>query len=112
MPPSPVRAAAVLPPSNCIPLYSRPRAEQSLQRRSSIQPLRSPFMSSFSIRAATPGVAAALSFACLGSAAAADVDDSTLPPIVVTAQHLDEVRANIQTETGASTYTFNSAAIT
>jgi outer membrane receptor for ferrienterochelin and colicins len=69
-------------------------------------------MSRFSILAATPGVAAAFGFACL-SAAAADVDDTTtLPPIVVTAQHLDESRANIQTETGASAYTFNSAAIT
>ncbi|MGH9564262.1 MAG: hypothetical protein ACRD3S_22645, partial [Terracidiphilus sp.] len=34
-----------------------------------------------------------------------------MPEIVVSAQHLDQGRANIQTETGASTYTFNSAAI-
>jgi outer membrane receptor protein involved in Fe transport len=62
---------------------------------------------------AATGVAAASSFAWLTSAVAADADDvSTLPAIVVTAQHLDEGRANIQTETGASTYTFNSAAIT
>jgi len=43
--------------------------------------------------------------------AEADNDGSSLPPIVVTAQHLDEGRASIQTATGASTYTFNSTAI-
>jgi outer membrane receptor protein involved in Fe transport len=46
------------------------------------------------------------------SAADADSDDSTiLPPIVVTAQHLDESRSLIQTKTGASTYTIDEAAI-
>ena len=62
--------------------------------------------------AAARGVVAASSLAYLTSAAAADLDDApALPPIVVSAQHLDEGRANIQTETGASTYTFDSAAI-
>jgi len=36
---------------------------------------------------------------------------SNLPAIVVTAQHLDESRSHIQTQTGASTYTIDSAAI-
>jgi outer membrane receptor for ferrienterochelin and colicins len=34
-----------------------------------------------------------------------------LPDIVVTAQHLDEERSHIQTQTGASTYTIDAAAI-
>jgi outer membrane receptor protein involved in Fe transport len=34
-----------------------------------------------------------------------------MPAIVVTAQHLDEVRSHIQTQTGASTYTIDSKAI-
>jgi outer membrane receptor protein involved in Fe transport len=38
-------------------------------------------------------------------------DTLVLPAIVVTAQHLDESRSMIQTQTGASTYTFDSAAI-
>ncbi|HMD72506.1 MAG TPA: hypothetical protein VKG05_01465, partial [Steroidobacteraceae bacterium] len=38
-------------------------------------------------------------------------DASVLPPIIVTAQHLDESRSKIQTQTGASTYTLDSAAI-
>src|SRR3984957_19725080 len=70
-------------------------------------------MSRFLLLAATHGVAAASSLAWLTSAAAADAEDaSALPDIVVTAQHLDAGRANIQTETGASTYTFDSTAIT
>jgi outer membrane receptor for ferrienterochelin and colicins len=70
-------------------------------------------MSRFLLLAAAHGVAAASSLAWLTAAAAADAEDSSaLPAIVVTAQHLDEGRANIQTETGASTYTFDSAAIT
>jgi outer membrane receptor protein involved in Fe transport len=43
--------------------------------------------------------------------AAASADLTALPAIVVTAQHLDESRSMIQTQTGASTYTFDSAAI-
>lgn len=68
-------------------------------------------MPRFWFLATTHCVAAVSSLAWSGSAGA-DPDDAILPPIVVTAQHLDESRANIQTETGASTYTFNSAAIT
>ena len=34
-----------------------------------------------------------------------------MPAIVVTAQHLDEVRSHIQTQTGASTYTLDAKAI-
>jgi hypothetical protein len=43
---------------------------------------------------------------------AADMSDtSILPPIVVTAMQLDEGRARIETQTGASTYVINEAAI-
>jgi outer membrane receptor protein involved in Fe transport len=38
-------------------------------------------------------------------------DSLTLPAIVVTAQHLDEGRSRIQTQTGASTYTIDAAAV-
>lgn len=38
-------------------------------------------------------------------------DAAALPDIVVTAQHLDEERSHIQTQTGASTYTIDSEAI-
>jgi outer membrane receptor for ferrienterochelin and colicins len=57
---------------------------------------------------------AAPSICWMASSANAQVDDggsSSVPEIVVTAQHLDEGRATIQTATGASTYTFNSTAI-
>jgi outer membrane receptor protein involved in Fe transport len=43
-----------------------------------------------------------------GKAAAAP---ELIPAIVVTAQHLDEVRSHIQTQTGASTYTIDAKAI-
>jgi outer membrane receptor protein involved in Fe transport len=66
----------------------------------------------FSFPAAARSVAAPLTLLAIAAAANADPTDSTaLPEIVVSAQHLDQGRANIQTETGASTYTFNSAAI-
>jgi outer membrane receptor protein involved in Fe transport len=45
------------------------------------------------------------------TAGAGAADANALPPIVVTAQHLDELRAHIQTQTGASTYTIDSEAI-
>src|SRR6202171_19569 len=38
----------------------------------------------------------------------ADQASASLPTIVVTAQHLNEERSRIDTQTGASTYTFNS----
>jgi outer membrane receptor for ferrienterochelin and colicins len=72
-------------------------------------------MFSFSIRAAASGAAASLALIFAGFAAAADTSDasdaSILPDIVVTAQHLDEGRSHIQTQTGATTYTIDSAAI-
>jgi len=46
-----------------------------------------------------------------GSWAAPENTDTALPEIVVTAQHLDEGRSRIQTQTGASTYTIDAAAI-
>jgi outer membrane receptor protein involved in Fe transport len=66
----------------------------------------------FSFPVAARSVAAPLTLLAIAAAANADpADSSALPEIVVSAQHLDQGRANIQTETGASTYTFNSAAI-
>ncbi len=85
-----------------------------------------------SLRAAATGVAAAL--VCMAGAGAlaqgadtasasagglaqgadtpaSSADASILPPITVTAQHLDEGRARIQTQTGASAYTLDAAAI-
>ena len=41
----------------------------------------------------------------------ADQPGAGLPTIVITAQHLNEERSRIDTQTGASTYTFDSAAI-
>ena len=60
------------------------------------------------------GAARALAAAllmCRAMAAFAQVADqpgASLPTIVVTAQHLNEERSRIDTQTGASTYTFNS----
>src|SRR5258708_4664040 len=72
-------------------------------------------MSSFSLRGAAFSVAAPVVFLIITSyQAAADTetaDMSPLPEIVVTSQHLDEGRSHIQTQTGASTYTIDSAAI-
>jgi outer membrane receptor protein involved in Fe transport len=69
-------------------------------------------MSRLSILAATPGVTAALALFVTGSTAMADpTDTASVPEIVVTAQHLDEGRSHIQTQTGASTYTIDAAAI-
>jgi outer membrane receptor for ferrienterochelin and colicins len=66
-----------------------------------------------SIAAARAG--AALAFITSASASFADSSDTSdslsLPPIVVTAQHLDEGRSRIQTQTGASTYTIDAAAV-
>ncbi|GAC1454494.1 MAG: hypothetical protein PVS2B3_10330 [Steroidobacteraceae bacterium] len=42
------------------------------------------------------------------SAQVADTPGASLPTITVTAQHLNEERSRIETQTGASTYTFNS----
>ena len=62
--------------------------------------------------AAASGIAAGFVLTLPVSPAIADSPDaSTLPAIVVTAQHLDEGRSLIQTQTGASTYTIDSTAI-
>lgn len=66
------------------------------------------FRSSFP--AAAYSVAAASLFAC-STVIADSVDTAALPEIVVTAQHLDEGRSRIQTQTGASTYTIDAAAV-
>src|ERR1022692_3408908 len=75
-------------------------------------------MSRLFFRAVVPSAATVMTLLGLVPAAIADTADSTLeadssllPPIEVTAQHLDESRSKIQTQTGASTYTFDSAAI-
>src|SRR5450759_914676 len=74
----------------------------------------------------TPTAAAVLMFIGISCTAGAETVDtseavadtsaqtlgaSALPPIVVTAQHLDDRRTQIQTQTGASTYTVDAAAI-
>ena len=71
-------------------------------------------MPRFSLLTAALGVAAPAGLCLITTTANAnsgDDDPSAVPEIVVTAQHLDEGRATIQTATGASTYTFNSTAI-
>src|SRR5260221_10191060 len=72
-------------------------------------------MFSFSRRGVAFSVAVPFVLSIIASSqAAADTemaDMSILPPIVVSAQHLDEGRSNIQTQTGASTYTIDAAAI-
>src|SRR5277367_1958341 len=56
---------------------------------------------------AAPAADAAAAAGSAGSSA----ETLTLPAIVVTAQHLDEGRSHIQTQTGASTYTIDAAAV-
>jgi hypothetical protein len=73
-------------------------------------------MANFSFPTASVGLVAGLGLTLIGGSAGADSsaasgDTETLPDIVVTAQHLDLGRSNIQTETGASTYTFTSTNI-
>jgi outer membrane receptor for ferrienterochelin and colicins len=69
-------------------------------------------MFKFSLRRAASSVAAPLALILTSSLAAAETTDSAnLPEIVVTSQHLDEGRSHIQTQTGASTYTVDAAAI-
>src|SRR2546430_17722656 len=65
----------------------------------------------FTIRFYTARAFAAALLMCPAFAAIAQVADQPgagLPTIVVTAQHLNEERSRIDTQTGASTYTFNS----
>ena len=59
-------------------------------------------------------IAVAIVFIAAGTSStvlAQTADETLLPAIVVTAQHLDLGRSQIQTQTGANTYTFDSAAI-
>src|SRR6516225_6123912 len=62
-------------------------------------------------RAAEAAASAADTAAGTTDAAAAASGDSSMAPIVVTAQRLNEARLEIETRTGASTYTFDSQAI-
>src|SRR5438034_1087014 len=65
----------------------------------------------FTIRFCAARAFAAALLMCPAFAAIAQVADQPgagLPTIVVTAQHLNEERSRIDTQTGASTYTFNS----
>ncbi|MDB6157027.1 MAG: TonB-dependent receptor [Gammaproteobacteria bacterium] len=67
-------------------------------------------MSSLS-RAAVPMGAAAACITHLAVAQVANQTSSSIPTIVVTAQHLNEERSRIDTDTGATTYKFDSKAI-
>ena len=65
---------------------------------------------------ASCAIAALLASGAAGAETADSADasaggDVALPAIVVTAQHLDEERSHIQTQTGASTYTIDAQAI-
>jgi outer membrane receptor for ferrienterochelin and colicins len=67
-------------------------------------------LSMFTVRIRRAHMCACASLACATDSAIAQVADQPgagLPTIVVTAQHLNEERARIDTQTGASTYTFN-----
>jgi outer membrane receptor for ferrienterochelin and colicins len=66
----------------------------------------------FGISRAIAALAAILfAFVIVSRAFAEPLDSSAIETITVTAQHLDEGRAHIQTQTGASTYTVDAAAI-
>jgi outer membrane receptor for ferrienterochelin and colicins len=67
----------------------------------------------FTANADTAGTSAAAAdpTAAAGDASAQGLGASALPPIIVTAQHLDDRRTQIQTQTGADTYTVDAAAI-
>src|SRR4051794_29646045 len=56
-------------------------------------------------------VPAAASLAHPALAQVADQASSSVPEVVITAQHLNEERSRIDTDTGASTYKFDSKAI-
>jgi outer membrane receptor for ferrienterochelin and colicins len=62
-------------------------------------------------RAVAPIGAAAVCVTHVALAQVANQASSTLPTIVVTAQHLNEERSRIDTDTGATTYKFDSKAI-
>jgi outer membrane receptor for ferrienterochelin and colicins len=65
------------------------------------------FISIASARRALAAAAFSMA-ACAASAQVADQAGADLPTIVVTAQHLNEERSRIDTQTGASTYSFSS----
>jgi outer membrane receptor protein involved in Fe transport len=76
--------------------------------------LRSHSMFRISFRAAAPSLAIAVPVFAASTAAFAQVAEQPgagLPTVVVTAQHLNEERSRIETQTGATTYTFDAAAI-
>jgi outer membrane receptor for ferrienterochelin and colicins len=62
------------------------------------------------VAAAAPSIAAATA-ASTGASPTDNAPLTTLNPVVVTAQRLDEARAGIETQTGASTYTIDSTEI-
>src|SRR5271167_1387067 len=81
-------------------------------RRMSFSCFGVPLMPDIRFLAAASSIATAVALILPVSLSIADpADTSNLPPIVVTAQHLDEGRSHIQTQTGATTYTLDSAAI-
>ena len=67
----------------------------------------------FTLPRARARACAAVVFAFIGGICHAQVADQAgaLPTITITAQHLNEERSRIDTQTGASTYTFSSEAI-
>lgn len=68
-------------------------------------------MSRASIRTVGPSLAAAVVLSASSTGVYADEPDASLSTIVVTAQRLDEERARIDTDTGATTYKYDAAAI-
>ena len=86
----------------------------SFSRRGAACSVAVPFILSIiaSSQAAADTETAANTETTANSETAADTgmtaDMSSLPAIVVSAQHLDEGRSHIQTQTGASTYTIDS----
>jgi outer membrane receptor for ferrienterochelin and colicins len=70
-------------------------------------------MSTLSFRAAASTLAAVCAVVSVRPARAqvADQASAGIPTIVITSQHLNEERARIDTDTGASTYTFDAKAI-
>jgi outer membrane receptor for ferrienterochelin and colicins len=71
-------------------------------------------MRRLSFRAAAPAFAVAvpaLAGSAIANAQVADRAGADIPTIVITSQHLNEERSRIDTQTGASTYSFDSTAI-
>ena len=68
-------------------------------------------MSNLHCSVAALAAAAALLAATAAPAQVAEEAGAAMPTIVITSQHLNEERSRIETQTGASTYRFNSEAI-